>query len=274
MLVGIAGRRMTGKSTVARAMEACGATRASFAGQLRVAAEAMGICAPEELRARKEEPFTCGRLFVAYDAWALGVGRAMDALGITTQAQARGFLVELMAGALVRAMPFETGRHLLQVLGTDVFRAHLGPWVWVWLLHRELAAADPKRVYVIDDVRFAEEAKYILACGGLMVHMSRIGFTLDGTTDAHQSESGTEELRDFCMITKCLHEVGEVWLVEYVLPDVALNLVWRSEQADPVCRAACEMRDEHRDEVVAGLRDAAERCGHEWVAGPLGCVAP
>jgi|2_EtaG_2_1085320.scaffolds.fasta_scaffold03322_6 energy-coupling factor transporter ATP-binding protein EcfA2 len=69
----------------------------------------------------------------------------------------------------------KTPRELLQLLDTEVGRA-IDPEVWIKsALYRAEAAweADPDTIVVVTDVRFENEAAFILARGGLLVRVER-----------------------------------------------------------------------------------------------------
>jgi hypothetical protein len=63
----------------------------------------------------------------------------------------------------------KSGRQLLQFLGTEVCRDVLGADIWVETLFRQLRGKSG--VYVIEDVRFPNEAKAIQAHGGRVIKL-------------------------------------------------------------------------------------------------------
>lgn len=74
---------------------------------------------------------------------------------------------------------------LLQTLGTEVFRAHVNPDIWVncfaaqvYDLARDLAP-DDRLVILVPDVRFPNELATIKALGGITVRVTR--YNADGT---------------------------------------------------------------------------------------------
>lgn len=75
-------------------------------------------------------------------------------------------------------------RELMQLLGTEFGRTLVSQNIWVTSLDKSL---DDDRDYVIDDVRFDNEAAMIRARGGLIVRVVR---GLDAVSDDHISESG------------------------------------------------------------------------------------
>jgi len=79
----------------------------------------------------------------------------------------------------------KTYRQVLQIVGTDMFRS-LWPDVWVNALQNSLRTYDDnvKRLIVIHDVRFPNEAQFVLANSGFLIKLQRE----PGAFDAHTSE--------------------------------------------------------------------------------------
>ena len=75
-------------------------------------------------------------------------------------------------------------RELMQLLGTEFGRTLVSQNIWVTSLEKDL---EDERNYVIDDVRFPNEAAMIRARGGVIVRVVR-GLDEDG--DEHISEAG------------------------------------------------------------------------------------
>ena len=75
-------------------------------------------------------------------------------------------------------------RQLCQTLGTEWGRACVHPDLWVIAANEYLTGFGD---YVVDDVRFENEATLIRQSGGLIIHVRRPGLADD---DAHASESG------------------------------------------------------------------------------------
>lgn len=101
-----------------------------------------------------------------------------------------------------RAKALQEVRRLLQVFGTEVGRELLGQDVWVNALHKQL---EPTKNYVITDVRFPNEARFVWFQGGKLWRVIRPGFrpvnphasetALDATAlDATILNNGTLEL--------------------------------------------------------------------------------
>lgn len=85
-------------------------------------------------------------------------------------------------------------RHLLQTLGTEWGRTLIKPSLWVDLADLSIGESD----VVIDDVRFEDEAAFIRAHDGLVIHLHRPGAA---SADDHVSESGiTVGARDVVIV--------------------------------------------------------------------------
>lgn len=81
-----------------------------------------------------------------------------------------------------------TPRVMMQVLGTQGVRNNFGQDFWVkrWLL--DYAKIKETENVVLTDIRFANEARVVQDLGGVMVHITRPGFS-EAAID-HESESG------------------------------------------------------------------------------------
>lgn len=76
-------------------------------------------------------------------------------------------------------------RYVLQTLGTEWGREHIGPDVWLQLASDALAVRGAGMI--VADVRFGNEAAWIRQSGGLLIHLQRPG--VPGVR-AHLSECG------------------------------------------------------------------------------------
>lgn len=82
-----------------------------------------------------------------------------------------------------------TIRQLLQILGTDVFRAMWEPvWINAWK-HRLPADGDGVNYILVGDVRFPNEVKAVQDKGGKVIRFSRAPFAED---DQHTSETALD----------------------------------------------------------------------------------
>lgn len=77
-------------------------------------------------------------------------------------------------------------RRLQQVYGTEVCRASFGQDIWVQLLERNVIASGARNI-VVTDIRFDEEAAWVVARGGKVIEVVRDGV---GASNGHASEKG------------------------------------------------------------------------------------
>lgn len=101
--------------------------------------------------------------------------------------------VAAAAVTVLTAEPLTVGR-LLQLLGTECFRELVGPDCFVECFARRWQAEGRPNV-VLADVRFANEAAAVRACGGKIVLVLRPGSPgrADGRDAAHVSEAGVTD---------------------------------------------------------------------------------
>jgi hypothetical protein len=84
----------------------------------------------------------------------------------------------------------KTPREYMQWLGTEFGRDKIHPEIWVasWESHIKRRIYEGCTAVVADDVRFPNETAAIYRLGGIIVHVSRPGLTLDQKVAAHESE--------------------------------------------------------------------------------------
>lgn len=163
MIIGIAGKKDAGKSTVAARLEDHGFGRMSFAATLkrmvRVLLRGVGLSEAEIRSAEIDKEAVIPALGVSY-------------------------------------------RHICQTLGTEWGRNMINPGLWLMCADRELATSPLEHV-VFDDVRFDDEADLIRQHGGLIIHVIRQSDQVDNhsseagiglrETDAVVSNNGSLE---------------------------------------------------------------------------------
>ena len=93
-------------------------------------------------------------------------------------------------------------RRLMQRFGTEVGRDLLGSDVWIEILGKRIAESGARRV-AISDVRFDNEAEWVLSQGGIVIEVVRPGV---GPANGHASE---KPLRDG-LVTYTVHNDGTV----------------------------------------------------------------
>ena len=82
-----------------------------------------------------------------------------------------------------------SARHCLQTLGTEWGRNLISDSIWIDITRHRIEESDAK-IFIIDDVRFDNEAEMIRDMGGEVWKLSRSGVNED---DAHISESGVSD---------------------------------------------------------------------------------
>lgn len=96
-------------------------------------------------------------------------------------------------------------REIAQLIGTELFRKQFGNDFWIRRMELQLildfdSQEDVKAV--ISDVRFQNEAQWILDSGGILVHLTRPGYTGNVGVPGHTSEQGI----DFKSLTTETHK--------------------------------------------------------------------
>lgn len=95
--------------------------------------------------------------------------------------------------------PKITGRHILQRLGTEMFRNQVHQDIWLFVMERRIATRRAQ-YHIISDVRFDNEAEFVRKQGGIVVQVRRSD-QREPSPDAHASEQGiNDDLidRSFC----------------------------------------------------------------------------
>lgn len=82
-----------------------------------------------------------------------------------------------------------TPRKAMQLIGTEVFREHFHPDIWVFILEKNLSIF--KDDVVVSDIRFENEAALVRKRGGVIWRIERN----ETNTDAHSSEMAMESIR-------------------------------------------------------------------------------
>lgn len=185
MIIGFVGQRRSGKDTAALAFG--GYEQASFAHALKeICRTALGVEVTEQNKEQKGnwlEPKgnydirflgAFYNLIVEYDTIANTTAKFDFESTVHSQELLQALFHESDKGEL-------TPRRVLQVVGTDVFRA----WnenAWVDALKAQIGEGD----YVITDCRFQNEVDFIHSLGGMVIRIDRP--ETDSATIEHASE--------------------------------------------------------------------------------------
>lgn len=154
-VLGIAGRKQSGKTTLAKALEERGWVRISFADEVKELALVL-------------DPWVASH-------YAIPPDRLSDVVHETGWDSAKREYPEV--------------RRILQVVGTEIGRA-IDPQIWVNKLANRIYRLPADAKVVIDDVRFINECNFIRhTLGGFVVRLA------DGDQDdSHQSEAEVDRL--------------------------------------------------------------------------------
>ena len=102
-------------------------------------------------------------------------------------------------------------RKFMQLVGSEMFRHHLCPDVWIKALFRTLERDyGNKKVVFITDVRFPNEAKAIQDEGGIVIRITRPSLKISSEVLHHESERYVDELNvDYEDLNDCAS--AEAW---------------------------------------------------------------
>lgn len=184
-IVGLAGRKGSGKDEAAKALVADGWVKVAFADPLR---DLLYILNPI-VRPEHDE-------FVhpVCERWA----EIFDTEGYDELKQ------------------IPEARRLMQVFGTEVVREHFGQDAWVRLTVEKILAIGSANI-VVSDLRFNNEARALHNLGSTNINIVRPD--LDSPDDPHVSETGVAQRH----LDKTLRNVGSIndlhtWIRSAVIP--------------------------------------------------------
>lgn len=87
-----------------------------------------------------------------------------------------------------------TVREVLQKEGTELTRDVWGSNFWIQRIMQTISGMHETELVIIPDVRFEDEAEWVLSCGGMLVGVEgRAAETLDESQKGHRSEGGVPE---------------------------------------------------------------------------------
>jgi hypothetical protein len=205
-IVGIGGEKLSGKSTMASFFEANGFHEMSFASYLKtLTAQCFNLsmdCLTDQNR--KERPFVCQSIhFDKKNLWMLRsfVKAALEEYLRATKSKRTEREVYRIINNSVSVFcsaTIETPRQLLQILGTDVLRNCIAEDFHTAILKHHMLEANKRHgleMFIISDMRFANEREFIQSLGGSKVRI--INTKLEVSKDGHASEKSLGELREY-----------------------------------------------------------------------------
>jgi hypothetical protein len=104
-------------------------------------------------------------------------------------------------------------RQMMQLVGTDFFRAHLNENFWIRHFEDWVLAEPPFTSVVVTDIRFQNELDVVKRLEGLVIKIERSsgeGRHKD-TTDQHVTESGVEDLKNVDVVVHNDGSVQDLW---------------------------------------------------------------
>lgn len=117
-------------------------------------------------------------------------------------------------------------REIQQLIGTECFRKVFGDDFWLKVMERRMQEeellAGERCIFIIPDVRFQNEADWIIESGGVIIHLTRPGFTGNVGVPNHASEAGID-LSNYSHteVMKCVNSSTIDSLVSLVYPFVS-----------------------------------------------------
>jgi hypothetical protein len=87
---------------------------------------------------------------------------------------------------------YSTPRRIMQSFGTDVVRNNVDPNFWIMSFNKMLLDWSGVDIVIVDDVRFTNEAEYIRAVYGKVIHLTR---NSNVWSQEHESEMGPEHVK-------------------------------------------------------------------------------
>lgn len=232
MLIGITGKKTSGKSTCASHLcRSHGFTQVAFADTVKhICSKIFDI--PEEVFHGSEEDKN-QESWVKWTSFSSDISKGRE-----------GHL---------------TNRELLQTIGTDVFRSKYED-VWVDAALRKLAK-NKKANYVISDVRFDNEAQRIRDHGGLVLRIYRSS----EIEDSHSSEKGiSDELVDLDLSNDSTLESLKESLTSILVEAQVLPRIPQSEQEDPYTEVELPKEVSEVIKIHMGSSESTENSAFEY----------
>ena len=103
----------------------------------------------------------------------------------------------------------DTPRNILQTVGTECFRRGYQEDVWIRALERTIQSS-PKNDYVVEDVRFPNEADAVKQWGGFVVRVDRPGAPGIATAQ-HASETSMANYQGWDYVLDNSKDLPQLW---------------------------------------------------------------
>lgn len=103
-------------------------------------------------------------------------------------------------------------RQMMQIVGTDFFRAHIHENFWIHHFQDWVADQPPSTNVVVTDIRFQNELDAVQRLGGIVIKIERSsGEGRHQDTDAHVTESGIDNLKNVDVVLQNDGSVQDLW---------------------------------------------------------------
>jgi len=188
-IIGLAGKKRVGKSTVAAALAHFGWDKRSFADPLRGACRYAFEVSDGYLGESKDEL----QRIVVGDTARRHAHRLLTCLGLP------GTRSHEVVAMMAAKYEFTSGRDMLQWVGTELIRNLFGDDFWV---RDELHPPSDKPV-VYDDCRFGSEREFIRGRGGALFFIHRFGLPPDADLHASEQSLGLPSEYDMTIVNDC-----------------------------------------------------------------------
>ena len=184
-VVGLVGRKRSGKDTVADVFEKLGWYRTSFAKALyKEVSEAFKV-EVSKLQGHETKEVAWLKLEDCQDLEFLELAKALARVSVLDKGDSLGIESEDLVNFKL------SPRRILQWWGTE-YRRKDDTFYWVRKLSEELAARKPKHV-IISDIREPHEAAYVKRTDGYLIAVIRPEL-VDDATSSHSSEKNLEHI--------------------------------------------------------------------------------
>ena len=184
-VVGLVGRKRSGKDTVADVFEKLGWYRTSFAKALyKEVSEAFDVSV-EDLQKHETKEVPWVWLEACKDVEFATLAKALARVSFLDKLDHTGIKTENLRQFWL------SPRRILQWWGTE-YRRKDDTFYWVRKLSEELAARKPKHV-IISDIREPHEAAYVKRSDGYLIGVIRPEL-VDDATSSHSSEKNLEHI--------------------------------------------------------------------------------
>lgn len=189
-IIGLSGKRGSGKSTIAKILAKYGYKEISFAEPLKLAlAHAVG-CTYEDLDSPETKDSPLQIPLVLTRVHIMDALLYLDKEFLPIDAK-----IIRQASETASSQEFNSYRELMQYFGTEVVRDYVGQDYWIEILKSRVSEVDTQR-FVVTDARFPDERALVKKLMGTTAVIIRE----QENEDAHRSENLLGSVGDYDLI--------------------------------------------------------------------------